>query len=141
MAFARRENLTPLEAAVRAREVPKLSKKAVVNFQIFASMMENFSLANSGSVGDLLVQVIDRTRYTAPWEGSESEADVEHLANVNELVAAARQYDEKEGDERTLQGFLEQTALVNETDQLDPAAGKVSLMTLHAAKGLEFPVV
>ena len=56
-------------------------------------------------------------------------------------MTAARQFDEFMADETSLEGFLEQTALVNETDSLDRSRGQVTLMTLHAAKGLEFPVV
>ena len=139
--WAETQHLTLLEAAARAGEVPKLSKRAQTGFRAFASMIERFSLADAGSIGDLLVTVLDKTRYTAPWEGSESEADREHLANVQELLNAARQYDAVAGEKRSLQGFLEQTALVSDTDRIDSEAGQVTLMTLHAAKGLEFPVV
>lgn len=139
--WAEVNQLTPLEACVRAQDVPKLSKRAILGFQRFAELMQNFSLADSGSVGDLLNAVVDKTRYVAAWEGSPNEADTERLANVEELVAAARQYDEALGDDRSLQGFLEQTALVSDTDFIDDSAGQVSLMTMHAAKGLEFPVV
>lgn len=139
--FAQSEGLSLLEAARRARDVPGLSRPAVLKFQRFVEMMDRFSLANSGSVSDLLREVIDRIQYTAAWEGSGSEKDREHLENVNELVNSACHYDQTAGDDRSLQGFLEQSALANETDSLDPDAGRVVLMTLHAAKGLEFPVV
>ncbi len=133
-------HLTLVQAAARAGEVPKLSKRAVFGFKRFAEMIESFSLADAGSVADLLLRVVEKTRYTAAWEGSYNEADTEKLANVEELVGAARQYDEAIGDERSLQGFLEQTALVSDTDWIDDKNGQVTLMTLHAAKGLEFPV-
>jgi Superfamily I DNA and RNA helicases len=139
--WAAQQRLTPLEAAAQADQVPKLSKKAVLGFKSFARMMNDFSLANAGSVGDLLQQVIETTRYTAPWLGVESEEAYEHLANVEELLNAARQYDQLKGEETTLQGFLEQMALISDTDQVDESAGRVTLMTLHAAKGLEFPAV
>lgn len=139
--WAEVERLTLIEAAARARDVPKLSKKASFGFKVFAEMLSRFSLADAGSVGDLLEEVIRQTRYTAGWEGAYDETSTERLANVEELIGAARQYDEAAGEERSLQGFLEQTALVSDTDWLDEAAGRVTLMTLHAAKGLEFPVV
>jgi DNA helicase-2/ATP-dependent DNA helicase PcrA len=104
-------------------------------------MLEDLSFTDAGSVEALLQRVLDRTGYTRPWEGSPSEKDQERLANVQELIQAARQYDEAQGAETSLEGFLEQTALVNETDSLDPSRGKVTIMSLHAAKGLEFPVV
>ncbi len=133
-------HLTLVQAAARAGEVPKLSKRAIFGFKRFAEMIDNFSLADAGSVGDLLLKVVEQTRYTAAWEGSYNESDTEKLANVEELVGAARQYDDALGDERSLQGFLEQTALVSDTDWIDDKNGQVTLMTLHAAKGLEFPV-
>lgn len=141
IAWAAQHRLSPLEAAAKADKVAKLSKKAIVMFKAFARMMAEFSLASAGSVADLLQQVIDKTRYSAPWEGVESEEAYEHLANVSELVSAARQYDTFAGDERSLQGFLEQTALVSDTDKIEDNSGRVTLMTLHAAKGLEFPAV
>lgn len=138
--WAATNHLSLLQAAARAKEVPKLSKRAILGFQRFAEMIEGFSLADAGSVGDLLSDVIHKTRYTAAWEGSYHEADTDKLANVEELVGAARQYDEALGDERSLQGFLEQTALISDIDNIDTQNGQVTLMTLHAAKGLEYPV-
>ncbi len=139
--WAEENHLTLLQAAVRAKEVPKLSKRAIFGFQRFAEMIDGFSLANAGSVGDLLVEVVEKTRYTAAWSGSYNESDTEKMANVEEFIGAARQYDEALGDERSLQGFLEQTALVSDTDWISDESGQATLMTMHAAKGLEFPVV
>jgi DNA helicase-2/ATP-dependent DNA helicase PcrA len=104
-------------------------------------MIDGFSLADSGSVSALLSRILDKTGYIRPWEGSPSEQDQQRLANVQELVTAANQFDEFHGAGTSLEAFLEQTALVNETDSLDASQGQVTLMTLHAAKGLEFPVV
>ena len=63
------------------------------------------------------------------------------MANVEELVNAAAQYDASAEGQPTLEGFLETTALVADVDSVDGAANRVTLMTLHSAKGLEFPVV
>ena len=139
--WADEHRLTLLEAARRAKEIPGLSKRAVQGFRAFAEMIDGFSLADSGSVSALLTRILDKTGYTRPWENSPSEQDQQRLANVQELVTAANQFDEFHGAETSLEAFLEQTALVNETDSLDESQGKVTLMTLHAAKGLEFPVV
>jgi DNA helicase-2/ATP-dependent DNA helicase PcrA len=141
MAWADQQGLDPLAACRRAKEVPKLSAKAVVGFQRFGQMMESLSLADSGSVAALLEAILDKTRFTAAWQGSHSEQDVNHIANVSELVTAAKQFDELMGDDRSLEGFLEETALVSDTDFIDDSQGRVTLMTLHASKGLEFPGV
>jgi DNA helicase-2/ATP-dependent DNA helicase PcrA len=71
---------------------------------------------------------------------SASEADVDRWANVQELITAAVRYDE-EVEEPTLDDFLRRAALTSDQDAVDESAGVVMLMTLHAAKGLEFPVV
>ncbi len=141
MAWAEREGLTPLEACRRAKEIPRLSAKAIAGFQSFGRMMEALSLADSGSVAALIEAIIEKTRFTSAWQASRSEQDLNRLANVQELVTAARQYDELMGEDRSLEGFLEETALVSDTDFLDDAQGRVTLMTLHASKGLEFPEV
>ena len=139
--WADRQGIGLLVACERAQEIPKLSKRAIAKFRAFGSMITDFSLADAGSVESLLTTVIEKTAYTKPWIGSPADQDQQKLANVEELVAAARQFDATFGEETSLEGFLEQTYLVNETDSLDESAGQVTLMTLHAAKGLEFPVV
>ncbi len=130
-----------LEACQRSAEVPKLSKNAARGFRMFAEMISRFDLSTCGSVGDLLTEIVDRSGMAAAWSGSPREEDAQRLGNVQELVTAARQYDEAVGDERTIDGFLEQTALVADADSIDDTAGRVTLMSLHSAKGLEFPVV
>lgn len=139
--FAEVEKLTPLEAAAQADRIPKLSKRAVFALKRFSDLMNEFSLSDSGSVEGLLTRIIERTGYARQWEDSRMEEDVQRRSNVNELVAAARQYDETQDDEPSLEGFLETTSLVSDVDAVDPEAGRVTLMTMHAAKGLEFPVV
>ena len=88
-------------------------------------------------VGRILVE----TGYREHLKYSESEEDQQRLANIEELVTAARQFDEQFPDEGHLDGFLEQAALVNDTDNFEGQRDKVTLMTLHSAKGLEFPAV
>ncbi|MCA9055526.1 MAG: UvrD-helicase domain-containing protein, partial [Planctomycetaceae bacterium] len=139
--WASDNGLTLLEAAATPDQVPKLSKQARAGFKRFAAMMAGFSLADAGSVGALIERIVEQTRLVAAWQGSPSEEDQQRLENVNELLSAARSYDRQMGDDTSLEGFLEQTSLVSDTDPLDPAAGQVTLMTLHAAKGLEFAVV
>lgn len=104
-------------------------------------MIADFSLADAGSVEALLSTVIDRTGYIRGLADSPSEEDQQRAANVLELLTAARQYDAADPEDRSLAGFLETTSLASDIDAIDPEAGQVTLMTLHAAKGLEFPVV
>jgi DNA helicase-2/ATP-dependent DNA helicase PcrA len=130
-----------LEACQRSAEVPKLSKNAARGFRMFADMISRFDLATSGSVGDLLTEIVDRSGMAAAWSSSPREEDMQRLGNVEELITAARQYDEAIGEERSIDGFLEQTALVADADNIDETVGRVTLMTMHSAKGLEYPVV
>jgi DNA helicase II / ATP-dependent DNA helicase PcrA len=139
--WAEREGVRLLEACTRAAEVPRLSKRAVTKFKAFRELIDDFSLADAGSVESLLQTIIERTAYTRGWIGSPAEQDQQKLANVEELIADARQFDNTYREQTSLEGFLEQACLVSDTDAIDDSSGRVTLMTLHAAKGLEFPVV
>ncbi len=96
------------------------------------------------SVEALLKLVLQRTGYLRQFESSPDEDDMQRLGNIDELVSATRQYDEQEAKTEqggSLGGFLETASLAQDIDSLDESTGAVMLMTLHAAKGLEFPVV
>jgi DNA helicase II / ATP-dependent DNA helicase PcrA len=85
-------------------------------------------------------EVLDASGYRAALEAERTSEAQGRLENLDELVAAAEDY--QVGDEDpSLEGFLDAVALVSDVDEFDPAAGGVTLMTLHSAKGLEFPVV
>jgi len=75
------------------------------------------------------------------WVFQRREEDQERLANIEELLTVARDFDERQGEAGQLEAFLEETCLVNDTDAWETEADRVTLMTLHASKGLEFPVV
>ena len=135
------ENLNLLQAAASAAKVPGLSKAATTAVRRFSEMLDGLTLSSTGSVAGLLKQVIEQTRYCIGWQNSTAEKDIQRQAVIDELLATATHYDDYAGDDRSLAGFLETTSLVADTDSLDPESGAVTLMTLHAAKGLEFPVV
>lgn len=144
---------TRLEAAMKAAGIPGMPKRAATALAAFARLHAELA-ATAGrepSVAALLEAVLDRTGYRAMLaeDQDDDEEGQDRLANVEELVTAARQFDDTfalapaTGTEATdaLGGFLETTALVADTDVWDSAADRVALMTFHAAKGLEFPVV
>ena len=129
------------EAAARCSDCPELSRRAVNALAEFVALIGELSLNSTGTITGLVQELLERTGYGEEWRGSAAEQDLQRLANVDELVTAAQQYDNRDDEEPTLEGFLEQTALVSDVDSLDEDASRVTLMTLHAAKGLEFPVV
>lgn len=139
--WAAEQNINLLEASSRAAEVPGLGKKPAGLLQKFAALVQTLAELPHNGVAELIEAVIDETAYTAGLRESTAESDLQRLANVDELLTAARQYDEQHPDDGSLEGFLEAASLVADVDGVDERAGKVTLMTLHAAKGLEFPVV
>ena len=141
VAWAEEKRFTLLEAAARAAECPRLPRLAIGSLTAFARLIADLSSAQLGSIRDLLEQLLDRTGYRAALRASNSEQDQERLANVNELVSAAAQYDAFAREEPSLEGFLETTALVSDVDSVDGTENRVTLMTLHSAKGLEFRLV
>ena len=125
-----------------AGEIGNLGR-AAAKIQSFVTEIEVFrAKADNMSVDKLIKEIIEDTGY---YDYIESEADTdeevtERRQNIDELISKAVIYEETV-DEPTLSGFLEEVALVADIDNLDEADNRVSLMTIHSAKGLEFPVV
>src|SRR5262249_14131639 len=137
-AWADRQGITLLEAAGRGAEFPGLSPRGTIALRRFAELIGELSKVSSSGVAELLNTVLERTRYGMEWSDSHLETDMQRAANVSELRTAAAQYDHLHADDPSLAGFLEETALVADVDALDETAGSVTLMTLHASKGLEY---
>jgi len=140
MQWADAERMTLMDAARQAAAVPKLPKKAATAMLRFAELIDELAKHAHGTVADLIKQVMKQAGYGEHWEAG-SEEEMQRLANVGELISAAHQYDSQSGDESSLSGFLETASLAQDVDSLNDATGAVTLMTLHSAKGLEFPVV
>jgi DNA helicase-2/ATP-dependent DNA helicase PcrA len=146
--FAERERISFGSALERLDEVPGLGTRAVTGLRSFATMMGDLrALAASGAgPAEVLGAVLDRTGYLAELRASEDPQDASRVENLSELHAVAAEFEEAE-PEGDLADFLERVSLVADSDQI-PAEGErgadqgvVTLMTLHTAKGLEFPVV
>jgi DNA helicase-2/ATP-dependent DNA helicase PcrA len=153
--FAQRNGITFYEAVERAGEIDQLNSGAVRNLQEFLGVM---NLLGRRLVGDGVAKavqaVVDETGYAAALESERTVEALGRLENLRELQSVATEFESSnEGsvigteqfDEldnmRRLEIFLEQTSLVSDIDEFDAGAGAVTLMTLHTAKGLEFPVV
>ena len=128
------------EALKRAEEIPSMGKasgkvKPFVNFiQMLRSKTELIS------VSDLLNEVIEETGYVAELEAEDTDEARARIENIDELISKVAAYEEGE-EHPTLSGFLEEVALVADIDSLEEGSDYVVLMTLHSAKGLEFPKV
>jgi DNA helicase II / ATP-dependent DNA helicase PcrA len=140
-AWADAERMPLLEAAERAETIPGIPRKGAEQLAGFARLIGDLAATPIVSIAKFLALVLERTRYVEQWQESPSEQDQQREANVDELLNSAAEYDAGERDHPTLEGFLETTALVSDIDCVDEAAERVTLMTLHAAKGLEFPIV
>ena len=124
----------------RADEVPTLKAAAAARVRKFTILLDQMKNLVEGSVADAVSKVLVLSGLEAALKQERESGGEDRLANVQELVTAAAGYDE-ETEEPTLLDFLQRVALTGEQDAVDESAGCVLLMTLHAAKGLEFPVV
>ncbi len=138
---ADRYGLTLLEAARECGLIEKLSKRAATQVMKFVAMTDRLREKALAPVEEILGHVLEESGYQKALEDSELEEDLDRLANIQELLTDARQFDEQNPGQGHLEAYLEKTSLVNDTDDWDTETEKVTLMTLHAAKGLEFPVV
>ena len=117
--------------------------RAAKNLKPFCAMIREFAdMAYDPELrlGDLLNELLERTGYINALRASDDNAD-ERIENLRELASTMTRYQEEQGEEATLGGYLEDVALITDIDAYDQSTDCVSLMTLHAAKGLEFPVV
>ncbi|KRC46555.1 MULTISPECIES: DNA helicase PcrA [unclassified Nocardioides] len=166
--FAERERITFWEALQRAGDAPGLATRSQTNIESFVAMVQDLQqMVAAGERPDVILETaLDRSGYLVSLEQSDDPQDETRIENLGELVAVAREFaedpvagpsaDPADVDAGTvepgLSDFLERVALVADSDQIpdapdpdDPDApadnGVVTLMTLHTAKGLEFPVV
>ena len=130
-----------LEAARDARRVESLGPRAVAQIAKFVAMFDRLTAIVGRPVEEILGHVLAESGYQQQFEASQNEEDQQRLANLEELLTVAREFDEKQNGDRHLEEFLEEASLVGDTDDWDAKNDRVTLMTLHAAKGLEFPVV
>ena len=138
-AYARRLSL--LEAAADAADLPGLVARSAKKVLEYVALIERLSHLAAADMEEVLGTVLEETGYRAQLLDSDSEEDLNRLANIEELLTDARQFDEDHPGGGHLEEYLENAWLVNETDGWETDTAKVTLMTLHAAKGLEFPVV
>lgn len=118
---------------IKGKTKEKLEEFGILIFTLVAEMDDK-------SVLDILEAILDRTGYLAQLEESTDPQDQAHAENIGELLSVAKDFQDT-NPTGTVEDFLEQVALVNDVDSFEQEESKVTLMTLHAAKGLEFPIV
>jgi DNA helicase-2/ATP-dependent DNA helicase PcrA len=139
--YATRTRLSLWDAARDASRVDGLSKQAAAKLLSFVDIVDRIAAVVHGDVEEVIGTVLEASGYRAGLIQSDDEQDQNRLANIEELLTDARQFDEQNPGGGQLEAYLERTWLVNETDNWNTEVDKATLMTLHAAKGLEFPVV
>lgn len=138
--YAAEHDMDFFSALGMAKEIPGIGKAAtkIEPFVLFIQAMK--AKSQLLSVADLLQEVIDATGYVRELEAENTDEAQARIENIDELISKAVDYSDSE-EEPTLSGFLEEVALVADIDSLDEDSDYVVLMTLHSAKGLEFPNV
>jgi DNA helicase-2/ATP-dependent DNA helicase PcrA len=151
-ALAERERIPFIAALGRPEDAPAIATRSVTAIKGFTTLLEELrevAERDDTGVGDLLEAIVEKTGYLAELRASHDPQDETRIENLAELVAVAREFDENRaetGELATLEDFLEQVSLVADADEIPDSEeaedqGVVTLMTLHTAKGLEFPVV
>ncbi|MBA4189540.1 MAG: ATP-dependent DNA helicase [Planctomycetaceae bacterium] len=140
MAVAADREMTLMDAAGQVGKITEIKGKAATGLRDFHKLMTELRARLDLPPQDLIRLVLDKTGYATSLRESGDEDDAERLANVEELVTAAKQFHDQ-SPESTITDFLEQITLASDVDGWDEQTDHVSVMTLHASKGLEFPVV
>jgi DNA helicase-2/ATP-dependent DNA helicase PcrA len=143
--FAQRERITLAAAVARAVEVGDLASRSARAVSDFSALITGFreTVTAGQPIAALAEAVLDQTHYVAELQDSEDLQDESRIENLDEFVSVAREFDQSH-PEGTIEEFLEQVSLVADADEIpdgEEHGGMVTLMTLHTAKGLEFPVV
>ncbi|MGB9377782.1 MAG: DNA helicase PcrA [Mycobacteriales bacterium] len=142
-ALSSRDRIPFVDALERCEDAPGMNPRSAKAIGDFVAMMTEFRALVAADHGpaEILEVILQRTGYLAELEASEDTQDEQRIDNVQELVSVAREYEEATPDS-DLSGFLERVSLVADADSIpDASGGVVTLMTLHTAKGLEFPTV
>jgi DNA helicase-2/ATP-dependent DNA helicase PcrA len=139
-AYAEPRELGLLAAAGQVSRIPAIKGKAARALNDFAQLIHALGQLKDAQPDEVIRQVLDQSGYRRMLTDSHDEEDEERLANIEELITAAKQFAAEDGA-RTVGDFLENITLASDVDGWDERQDCVSVMTMHAAKGLEFPVV
>ena len=142
--FAESYDINLYDAISEVRNIPTLTSRNCTAIEKFTALIENLmEIKEQVPVSNLIQSVLEDTGYLKELEKSGDIEDKSRIENLKELVSDAVEF-ERSSEDKTLEAYLEKVSLVQDTDKLDEdeeGEGSVVLMTIHSAKGLEFPVV
>ena len=142
-ALAQRDRISFHAALRRAGEAPGMATRSLKSVTAFLDLLDEFraALDSGAGPGEVTALILERTGMLAEFQQSEDPQDATRAENLVELEAVAAEF-ARDTPEGTLDDFLERVSLVSDSDEIpEQDGGVVTLMTLHTAKGLEFPVV
>ncbi|MFX4262034.1 DNA helicase PcrA [Pelotomaculum propionicicum] len=141
ISFAEKHVITPVEALVRSAEIDGLSTKVRTACGDLGLLIQSLTEElPDGAVTDLAREVMEQTGYRKELLDENTVESRTRLENLDEFISGTMEFD-RDAEEKGLRSFLENIALVTDLDKYDAESDQVALMTLHSAKGLEFPVV
>jgi DNA helicase-2/ATP-dependent DNA helicase PcrA len=138
--WANDNELSPALACAQVARIPEIKGKAAAGLRGFAQLLIDLRAKLDLPPHEIIREVLDKSGYRQMLVDSTDDADYDRLANIEEMITAAKQFSD-EDNSRTLSDFLETITLASDVDGHDEQSDQVSVMTFHAAKGLEFPVV
>jgi DNA helicase II / ATP-dependent DNA helicase PcrA len=139
--FAEANGLTLSAAMYREDEIPDLNSRARNGARTFGRCIHEMRrLQDALPVGDLVERLLETSGYMEDLRAQKDPEKDERIQNVHEFLNSARQF-EQQSDDRSLRAFLETLALASDLDTYEEGEKAVTMMTLHSAKGLEFPAV
>ncbi|MEG1254167.1 DNA helicase PcrA [Clostridium sp.] len=139
--FASENDICMYDALLDAEFIPNLSARTITCINKFVSLMNTLITdAEKTSVSELIEEILDRSGYMKMLKCSSSAEDESRIENLKELVSDAVDF-KNSSEDKSLSAFLEKVTLVSDIDNLDEENNATVMMTVHSAKGLEFPVV
>lgn len=139
-AYAEANYIDMLTAVQRAAEITALGTAAKRNLARFVNVLNQLdALADDESLPQIVIAALEKTGYLKNLENSGKIEDEARIENLNELISAAADFEERRED-ASIDTFLESVTLASDQDSLEESTDKATLMTLHSAKGLEYPV-
>lgn len=138
--YADEQQINLMEAAGRIHQIAEIKGKARDGIRQFHTLVNTLREQLELPPEELIREVLDKSGYRKMLQEADTEEDDERLANIEELITSAKQFNGEDGT-RSTREFLEQITLASDVDSFDESQDRVSVMTLHASKGLEFPIV